>query len=161
MKVIHEFKPIYDNKSKILILGTMPSIKSRANKFYYSNPTNRFFKIMESLFNTKLLSNDDKKAFLLKNKIALWDVCKECDILASSDSSIKNIIPNDISIILNSAPIKAIFTTGKTAYKLYQKYIFPTTKIEAISLPSSSSANASYSLDKLINEYQIILKFLE
>ena len=161
MKVKHEFKPIYDNKSKILILGTMPSIKSRANKFYYSNPTNRFFKIMESLFNTKLLSNDDKKAFLLKNKIALWDVCKECDILASSDSSIKNIIPNDISIILNSAPIKAIFTTGKTAYKLYQKYIFPTTKIEAISLPSSSSANASYSLDKLINEYQIILKFLE
>lgn len=161
MKVMHEFKPIYDNKSKILILGTMPSIKSRANKFYYANPTNRFFKIMESLFNTKLLSNDDKKAFLLKNKIALWDVCKECDILASSDSSIKNIIPNDISIILNSAPIKAIFTTGKTAYKLYQKYIFPTTKIEAISLPSSSSANASYSLDKLINEYQIILKFLE
>ena len=161
MKVKHEFKPIYDNKSKILILGTMPSIKSRANKFYYSNPTNRFFKIMESLFNTKLLSNDDKKAFLLKNKIALWDVCKECDILASSDSSIKNIIPNDISIILKSSPIKAIFTTGKTAYKLYQKYIFPTTKIEAISLPSSSSANASYSLDKLINEYQIILKFLE
>lgn len=161
MKVMHEFKPIYDNKSKILILGTMPSIKSRANKFYYSNPTNRFFKIMETLFNTKLLNSDDKKAFLLKNKIALWDVCKECDILASSDSSIKNIIPNDISIILNSAPIKAIFTTGKTAYKLYQKYIFPTTKIEAISLPSSSSANASYSLDKLINEYQIILKFLE
>lgn len=161
MKVKHEFKPIYDNKSKILILGTMPSVKSRANKFYYSNPTNRFFKIMESLFNTKLLSNDDKKAFLLKNKIALWDVCKECDILASSDSSIKNIIPNDISIILKSSPIKAIFTTGKTAYKLYQKYIFPTTKIEAISLPSSSSANASYSLDKLINEYQIILKFLE
>ncbi len=161
MKVMHEFKPIYDNKSKILILGTMPSIKSRANKFYYSNPTNRFFKIMETLFNTKLLSNDDKKAFLLKNKIALWDVCKECDILASSDSSIKNIIPNDISIILKSSPIKAIFTTGKTAYKLYQKYIFPTTKIEAISLPSSSSANASYSLDKLINEYQIILKFLE
>ena len=161
MKVMHEFKPIYDNKSKILILGTMPSIKSRANKFYYSNPTNRFFKIMETLFNTKLLNNDDKKAFLLKNKIALWDVCKECDILASSDSSIKNIIPNDISIILKSSPIKAIFTTGKTAYKLYQKYIFPTTKIEAISLPSSSSANASYSLDKLINEYQIILKFLE
>ena len=161
MKVMHEFKPIYDNKSKILILGTMPSIKSRANKFYYSNPTNRFFKIMETLFNTKLLNNDDKKAFLLKNKIALWDVCKECDILASSDSSIKNIIPNNISIILNSAPIKAIFTTGKTAYKLYQKYIFPTAKIEAISLPSSSSANASYSLDKLINEYQIILKFLE
>ena len=161
MKVMHEFKPIYDNKSKILILGTMPSIKSRANKFYFSNPTNRFFKIMETLFNTKLLSNDDKKAFLLKNKIALWDVCKECEILASSDSSIKNIIPNDISIILKSSPIKAIFTTGKTAYKLYQKYIFPTTKIEAISLPSSSSANASYSLDKLINEYQIILKFLE
>lgn len=161
MKVKHEFKPIYDNKSKILILGTMPSIKSRANKFYYSNPTNRFFKIMETLFNTKLLNSDDKKAFLLKNKIALWDVCKECDILASSDSSIKNIIPNDISIILNSAPIKAIFTTGKTAYKLYQKYIFPNTKIEAISLPSSSSANASYSLNKLINEYQIILKFLE
>ena len=161
MKVKHEFKPIDDNKSKILILGTMPSIKSRANKFYYSNPTNRFFKIMETLFNTKLLNSDDKKAFLLKNKIALWDVCKECDILASSDSSIKNIIPNDISIILNSAPIKAIFTTGKTAYKLYQKYIFPTTKIEAISLPSSSSANASYSLNKLINEYQIILKFLE
>ena len=161
MKVKHEFKPIYDNKSKILILGTMPSIKSRANKFYYSNPTNRFFKIMETLFNTKLLNSDDKKAFLLKNKIALWDVCKECDILASSDSSIKNIIPNDISIILKSSPIKAIFTTGKTAYKLYQKYIFPTTKIEAISLPSSSSANASYSLNKLINEYQIILKFLE
>ena len=160
-EVKHNLKPIYNKNSKILILGTMPSPKSREKSFYYSHPQNRFWKVLYKLFDENISNENSKRIeFLYKNNIALWDVLYSCKIEGASDSSIKEPIPNDINIILKEANIKAIFTTGKKAYELYQKYCFPKTKINAISLPSTSPANFKYSLDKLVEEYKIIKNFL-
>ena len=156
--VKHNLKPIYNSKSKILILGSMPSVISREQNFYYANSQNRFWNIMELLFNVKFNNNNEKKLFLLRNNISLWDVIKECDIDGSRDSSIKNAIPNNINEILENSQVNTIFTTGKTAYNLYNKLLKKHLKIDAICLPSPSSANANYSLDKLVDEYSIILK---
>lgn len=159
MKVTHTLEPIYNNDSKILILGSIPSIVSREKNFYYAHKTNRFWKILSVLFNEKLETNNEKKAFLLKNRIALWDVIKTCDIKNSSDSSIKDVTVNDINSIINNSNIKTIFCTGKKAYQLFKKYIH--TNIEVICLSSPSSANAKTKLEDLVNEYQIIKKHLE
>lgn len=158
MKVVHTLEPIYDKNSKCLILGSMPSVKSREIGFYYSHPKNRFWKTLEAVFNEQIGSSiPDKISFLKKHHIALFDVLKSCDISSSSDSSIKNPIVNDLSIILKFSNIKTIFTTGQTAYKLYQKYLFPKTNIEAIFLPSTSPANCPKGIEeKLIKEYSKI-----
>lgn len=158
MKIIHPLKPIYNKDSKVLILGTMPSTKSRELSFYYAHPQNRFWKVLEKVYNEKINnSNEERKAFLLKNNIALFDVLKSCEINGSSDSSIKNPIPNDLSEIINSSKIKVIFTTGKKAYNLYMKLIYPKTKIEAIYLPSTSPANSPKGIDDLLyREYSKI-----
>ena len=153
MKVIHNLEPIYDEKSKVLILGSIPSVKSREEQFYYMHPSNRFWQVLEMVFEEKII---DKKSFLKKHHIALWDVIKECDIKASSDSSIKNVKVNDINQILKVAKIDKIITTGSKANQLYQKYLYPKTKIKNIALPSTSSANAKMSLDDLVKSYQII-----
>lgn len=153
----HPLNPIFDKDSKILILGTMPSVTSRELNFYYAHPQNRFWKILEALFNTDII---DKEEFLLKNKIALWDVIASCDITGSSDSSIKNVVPNDISRVIKNSNIKAIFTTGKTAYKLYNKYVYPKTLIKAIYLPSSSPANCRFSFEEILKEYKKIKDYL-
>lgn len=155
MKVIHNIEPIYNKDSKILILGTMPSKISRENNFYYANPNNRFWKIISKLFNIEFKDNNDKKEFLLKNHIALWDVIKSCDINGSADSSIKNVIVNDIDLIIKNSQIKNIYCTGKKSYKLFIK-LFPQYISMTTFLPSSSSANATYSLEKLIKEYEIV-----
>lgn len=160
MKVYHNFKPIYNKYSKILILGSMPSVISRNQGFYYANKNNRFWSILESLFKVKLNSNEEKEKFLLNNNIALWDVIKTCDITGSSDSSIKNVEVNDISKIIKDSEIETIFVTGKTALNNYNKYLKDKVKKDAIYLPSPSSANASFSLEKLIQEYKIILHHL-
>ncbi|MBR1413640.1 MAG: DNA-deoxyinosine glycosylase [Bacilli bacterium] len=157
MKVIHTLNPIYDSNSKILILGSMPSVKSRQLNFYYANPQNRFWPVLERLFNTSI---NDKINFLLNNYIALWDVIKSCDIDGSNDASIKNVEVNDVNYILKNSNITKIFVTGKKAYELYNKYLFKETNIEAICLPSPSSANAKYSLDDLVKEYIVIKQFL-
>lgn len=158
--VKHTLKPIYNSESKILILGTMPSTISREQNFYYANSQNRFWNIMENIFNIKFKNNTEREKFLLKNNISLWDVIKECDIVGSKDSSIKNAIPNDIKSIIDDSKIKIIFTTGKTAYALYNKLLKNKIKINVICLPSPSSANARYSLEMLVNEYRIILNYL-
>lgn len=160
MKVYHTLKPIYNKNSKILILGSMPSVTSRNKNFYYANKNNRFWNIMENLFLTKLNSSDEKIEFLLKNKIALWDVIKSCNIIGSSDCSIKNVEINDINYLLNHSNIKYIFVTGKKALNIYNKYLLNITKKEAFYLPSPSSANASYSLKDLTEKYKIILDYL-
>ena len=160
MKQIHPLKPIYDKNSKILILGSFPSKISRTNNFYYANKSNRFWKVMECLFNTELSSNEERKIFLIKNKIALWDVIHSCEINKSSDSSIKDVVPNNINNILSTTNINNIFVVGKTALKYYNRYLKDEIKIEAIYLPSTSSANAAYSLEKLINEYKTIKYYL-
>ena len=159
MKAVHNIEPIYDSESKILILGSMPSLISRKKEFYYANPQNRFWKIIEELFSEKLNTTEEKIQFLHTHNIALWDVIESCDITSSKDSSIKNVKPNDINKIITSSKIEYIFTTGKTAYNLLKKHT--ATSIPIISLPSPSSANATYSLEKLTEEYKKILLVLD
>lgn len=151
MKVKHTLSPIYNKNSEILILGSMPSKLSREKNFYYANKQNRFWKIMEELYNINFSSNNDKMEFLLKNKIALWDVFKEVDIKGSSDSSIKNAKINNLNIIFETANIKKIFCTGKKAYDFLIKN--GNIKLPIIYLPSPSSANANYKLNDLIEIY--------
>lgn len=157
-EVIKEgFQPIFDENSKILVLGSFPSVKSREFSFYYSHPQNRFWKVLEAVYGEKAgITPEEKRAFLLKNRIALWDVIKTCDIENSSDASIKNVVPVDITVVLNNCGIRRIFVNGGTAARLYDKYLKPVTGIEAVALPSTSPANAAYSLEKLIDKWKII-----
>lgn len=159
MKVYHTLKPIYNQNSKVLILGTMPSIKSRELNFYYANPQNRFWHIFEKLFTVTFSTDKEKEEFLLNNYIALWDTIHSCDIKGSSDTSIKNIEYNDFNIILNKAKIKVIFCTGKKSYNLFIKHYKG--DIPVYYLPSPSGANATWSFDKLCESYKIIKSFLE
>lgn len=158
MKAVHNIEPIYNNESKILILGSMPSVVSRQVEFFYAHPQNRFWKILEILFDCKLNSINDKKNFLLENNIALWDVIKSCDIKGSSDSSISNIVVNDIESIISKTHIKCIFCTGKKSFTLFKKYF--QVNIPVICLPSPSSANAQFSMDALVKEYRQIKEYL-
>lgn len=160
-RITHAFSPVFNAESRVLILGTMPSPKSRELGFYYSHPRNRFWPVMAMLFEEDIPKTpNDKTDFCLRHKIALWDVLAECDIEGASDSSIKNAVPNDLSVILNSADIKAVFCTGSTAAKLYKKFIEPKTGITAKPLPSTSPANAKMGLDALMEEYKIILEYI-
>ena len=160
-RITHAFHPVFDSESRILILGTMPSPKSRELGFYYSHPRNRFWPVLAKIFGEDIPETPEEKAnFVLRHKIALWDVLAECDIEGASDSSIKNAVPNDISIILNSADIKAVFTTGATAAKFYKKFIEPESKIPAIALPSTSPANAKVKFEELVEEYRKILDYI-
>lgn len=161
MKKRHEFAPVYNEKSKILILGTFPSVKSREEGFYYGHPMNRFWKVISTVLTVELpLTVDGKKDMLLKHHIALWDVIEECDIVGSSDSSIKNVTVNDFTMILNQSNISCIATNGATAGKLYQKYAYPITGIKNIALPSTSPANAGWSFERLVEAYTIIMEYI-
>ena len=153
----HTIPAFYHKDSQVLILGSFPSVKSREEGFYYAHHQNRFWKILSHLYQEEIV---DKKEFLIKHHIALFDVCASCEIKGSSDASIKKVVPNDLSKIVKESQIKAIILNGKTATNLYQKLI-KGLEIETISLPSTSPANATYSLDKLVEEYQIIKKYTE
>lgn len=158
----HPFPAIYALDSRILILGSFPSVKSREQKFFYGHPQNRFWRIMAALLGTDIpQTTEEKRAFLLAHRIALWDVIASCDIAGSSDASIRNAVPNDLSPILETASVRQIFTNGGTAHRLYRKYIYPLTGREDIVLPSSSPANAARSLDALIDAWQIVREALE
>lgn len=160
-KVNHEIPPIYDENSKILILGSFPSVKSRENQFFYHHPQNRFWKVMASIFNEDIPATiEDKKSLLIRNKVALWDVIKSCEIKGSSDSSIRNVVPNDINLILEKSNIQQIFCNGNKSYSLYKKYLEKDTGIKSISLPSTSPANARFNLDMLLHEWRVILDFI-
>ena len=161
MNTVYSFEPIFDKNSKVLILGTVPSIISREKNFYYSHASNRFWKIFENLFNVKLNTVEEKINFLLKNNIALWGTIKKCDIEGSKDSSIRNVHVNDINSILKLTNIKTIYVTGKVALNIYNKQIYNKTNIEAIYLPCPSSANAFFNLEKLTEIYKIILNNLK
>lgn len=163
MSIVHPLKPIYNKDSIVLILGSFPSVISRKNNFYYSNPKNRFWKILGIIFNEEnLTTNKEKIDFLLNNNIALFDVIKSCEINGSSDSSIKNVIPNDINKLIKNSKVKYIFTNGNKAHELYQKYIFKSTKIVDIKLPSTSPANCQKDIEKkLIEHYRKIKAILE
>ena len=158
----HEFDPVYDKNSKILILGTFPSVKSREMQFYYGHPQNRFWKLLARLTNwPQPTTIPEKKEMLLKNNIAIWDVIQSCEIAGSSDSSIKNVIANDLTQVLSDSSITRIYANGKTAEKLYNTYVKPQTGIDVIPLPSTSPANAAYSLDRLAASWAKILEVLE
>lgn len=161
MLVTDNLEPIYNEYSKILLLGSMPSSISRKKGFYYANPKNRFWLILSSIFNEEIgFDKNDKIKFLHKHHIALFDCIKSCEINNSSDSSIKNVIPNDLTFILKNTEIKTIFTIGRKAHQLYNKYIYPKTNIPAIYLPSTSSANASMNKAELIEHFSQIKDFI-
>lgn len=149
--ISHTFLPVYDENSKLLILGSFPSVKSREQGFYYGHPQNRFWKVLAAVCGSEVPQTiEEKKAMLLANHIAIWDVIDSCDIIGSSDSSIKNVVPADIAGILPQTKITRIFANGKTAGSLYKKFSEESTGLEATVLPSTSPANAACSLDKLI-----------
>ena len=149
--IVHPIPPVWDEGSRILILGSFPSVKSRETSFFYGHPQNRFWRVTSSVTGCETpVTVPEKRAFLLDNHIAVWDVIASCDITGSSDSSIKNVTPNDISGILAGAKIEAIFTNGKTAHNLFQKYIKDKIGREDVCLPSTSPANAAWTTEKLI-----------
>lgn len=156
--VEHPFKPVYNKDSRIMFLGSIASEKTRQIGYPYASPNNRFWKVLEIIFNDKMI---DYKEYLLNKKIALWDVIKSCEINKSSDASIKNVVINEIWEVVANSNIKQIFTNGKKADELYNKYVYPRTNMKSICLPSTSSANAVKRLDDLVKEYKIILKHLD
>jgi len=161
-KIIHPFEPIFDKNSKVLILGSLPSPKSREIGFYYGHPQNRFWKVLSKIFEEQIPSSiEGRKKFVLKYHIALWDVVKNCEIKGASDSSISNVEVNDIKGLIQKTSIKYVITTGKKADSLYQKYILPITNIESLCLPSTSPANCVVKEEKLIESYQILKELVK
>ncbi len=155
--ITHPFPPLFDENSKILILGSFPSVKSREQNFFYGHPQNRFWKVASAVFGCPLpVTIKEKKSFLFSNGIALWDVIASCDIEGSADSSIKNVTANDLFPILNRASIEKIFVNGQTAKKYYDKYTKPLTGIDAHVLPSTSPANAAWTLERLVDVWSQI-----
>ena len=156
--VRHEFNPVFDSTSRILILGTLPSVKSREQNFYYGHPQNRFWKLLARICESKKVPDtiEEKKAFLLSHGIALWDVIASCEITGSADSSIKNAVANDLSPIFAEAAIKHIFVNGQTAKRFYDRYTKPLIGREAEVLPSTSPANAAWSFEKLVTAWQVL-----
>ena len=157
--IVHSFEPVYDKDSEILILGTLPSVKSRENNFYYGHKQNRFWKVLATLLKEPVPDTiEEKKAMLLAHRIALWDVIQSCDIKGSSDSSIKNVQPTDIGMILEKTNVTQIYANGNKAGQLYKRYQFPVTGIEATVLPSTSPANAAWLFDRLCEAWRVILE---
>ena len=157
-KVISPLEPIWDPESRIIILGTMPSVASRKERFYYAHPRNRFWPVMEALDGQKLPDREARIAFLHRRHLALWDVVASCLITGSSDASIHDVVVNDFSELIHKTKIRRIVTTGKTAGKLYKRYAEQQTGIPALVLPSTSAANASVSIEELIEAYRILLE---
>ena len=154
-RIVHPIEAVYDKNSKILILGSFPSVKSREYGFFYGHPQNRFWRIVARICNEATpVTNEGKAKFLLNNNIALWDVIESCEIVGSSDSSIKNVKVNDINKILDVADISAVFTNGKTADKLFKSYLEEVTGIKTICLPSTSPANAAWNEERLYEHWK-------
>ena len=156
---VHPIPPLHDKNSRVLILGSFPSVKSREAMFFYGHPQNRFWKIMAALTDSPVPETvEEKKKLILSNHFALWDSIGSCTIVGSSDSSIRDVVPNDLRIILDHAPITRIFCNGATSLKYYRKYNEPILHRTAQVLPSSSPANAAWSLDRLVDAWRIITK---
>ena len=149
--------PLFDKNSKTLILGSFPSVKSREAGFFYAHPQNRFWKVIAGVFGEDVpLTVADKKALILNNGLALYDSVYSCEINGSSDSSMKNVVPSDLTPIIQNSKITKVFVNGRTAEKYYVKYSLNDTGINGVVLPSTSPANAAWSLERLIDEWSII-----
>jgi len=156
--ILHPIPPTYNQNSRILILGSFPSVKSREMMYFYGHPQNRFWKVLAALFQTEVpMTVPERQAFLLEHRIAVWDSIGSCSITGSSDSSIRDVVPNDLTPILSSAPIEAIYCNGRKSWEMYHRYIEPDTGIEAVCLPSTSPANAACRLEDLILSWKVIL----
>ena len=156
--VTHEFPALFDSNSRVLLLGSIPSPKSREQGFYYGHPQNRFWKVMAQVLGEKLPETiPQKKAMLKKHHVALWDVLESCTIVGASDTSIEDVVPNKISDLVKKSRVTRIFCTGATAHKLYQKYCAADVGLDAVKLPSTSPANCAVPLDKLVEAYRSIL----
>ena len=155
--VLHTIPPVYDEFSKVLILGSFPSVKSREEQFFYGHPQNRFWRVLAAVHDCPVPQTvDEKRSFLLEKRIALWDVIASCRISGSSDSSIKNVVPNDVGLILAEAEIERIFVNGKTAQKYYKRFLQPVLGRDAVVLPSTSPANAAWSFEKLVEAWCVV-----
>ena len=155
--ITHPFPPLYDENSRTLILGSFPSVKSREAMFFYGHPQNRFWKLIAELYGEDVPSTiEEKSSLVLRHRLALWDSIHSCTITGSSDSSVRDVVTNDISGIIRNSKIERIFCNGALSHKMYMKFIFPSTGIEARKLPSTSPANAAYSLDRLAREWSVI-----
>lgn len=161
MTYTHDFPPIYSPDSIILVLGSFPSAASREARFYYANPRNRFWPLMEQMLKWRHCETDEQKtAMLLANGVALWDCAASCEVCGSSDTSIKNVVPNNVAQIIASCSIQSVFANGQTAKQLYDRLILPDSKLRAVRLPSTSPANAAFSMARLEGEWREILPFL-
>ncbi|MBR6798804.1 MAG: DNA-deoxyinosine glycosylase [Firmicutes bacterium] len=162
MRVRHEFGPFYDKDSKVLILGSIPSPKSREQGFYYGHPQNRFWKVLADVLGEEMPETvEQRKEMLARHHIALWDVLDSCEIKGASDTSIKDPVANDMNVILSEAGIRAIFTTGVKADELYKKMCYPICGVSSIRLPSTSPANCGCSYDNLKEAYSRILEYIK
>lgn len=156
--VQHTIDPVFDAQSRVLMLGSFPSPKSREVGFFYGHPQNRMWRALAAVMGENVVpqTTEERTAFLLRNRIAMWDVIASCRIEGASDASIRDVVPNDLSRILNTAQIEAVFCTGGKSYQLYRRYQEPITGIPAIKLPSTSAANASWSLERLTEAYRVV-----
>lgn len=160
--IVHPFGPLYDENSTILILGSLPSVKSREQQFFYGHPQNRFWKLMAALFEEpEPKTKEEKRSLALRHHIAMWDTIYSCDIKGSSDSSIKNVVPTDLKTIVENSKITRVFCNGRTSGKYYNKYQEKTLGIKAIELPSTSPANAAWQIDRLMEAWKIITEDAE
>ena len=159
----HTSDPVFDARSRGLMLGSFPSPKSREVGFFYGHPQNRMWRVLAAVMGEDAVPQtaEERTAFLLRNRIAMWDVIASCRIEGASDASIRDVVPNDLSRILNAAPIEAVFCTGGKSHQLYCRYQEPTTGIPAIKLPSTSAANASWSLERLTEAYWVVSEALK
>lgn len=159
LTITHPLEPVFDKDSRILILGSFPSVKTREYGFFYGHPQNRFWPLMGILFGEEVGSSpEEKKAFLLRHRIALYDAIYRCDIIGSSDASVKNVVPSDLDEIFRQAKIDQVFCNGGTAYKYYQKYQAAQLGMEGVRLPSTSPANARYRMEDLVDAWSLILR---
>lgn len=158
--VVHPLEPVFDHRSRVLLLGTMPSPKSREAGFYYGHPQNRFWRVLAALFDAPVPgTREEKERLLLGRGVALWDVLAECTIEGASDGTIADCVPNDIAWLMGKAPIEAVFCTGAKAAELYRRYCEPATRVSCVRLPSTSPANATMSVNALVEAYRQILPY--
>ena len=158
---VHPFPPLFDVNSRVLILGSFPSVKSREGQYFYHHPQNRFWKVLAAVLGTEPPRTiEEKSAMLHKHHIALWDVIGSCTITGSSDSSIRDVVPNNLSAIFTGAQIRAVFCNGGTSHRYYKRYTEKQTGVEALCLPSTSPANAGWSLERLTEAWRVILPHL-
>lgn len=161
-RVIHPLEPVFDERSRVLILGTMPSPASRSTAFYYGHPQNRFWKVLARLVGEPVAAtNDEKRAQVLRNRIALWDVLASCEIEGASDASIRDARPNDLRRVLDAAPIQAVFCSGAKAHELYVRHCEKACGMGATRLPSTSPANAAWDLDRLVQAWSVVVDALQ